>query len=171
MKITFGEIGRKTASYNVGERDWLPLDEVDVAEVQTAEISVHAKDDETVVLTGRLAACLNLECSRCNLPVEHCIDEEFTYLVTLREEDWGGQVEKECSDEECETLHLHEPVVDLGEILREQLLLAIPGKVVCDESCRGVCPRCGGLLSSNECSCPDVKPDSPFAVLQKLKKD
>lgn len=171
MQINFAEIDREKTCYEVEERGWLPLDEVDVSAVQAAEITVLAKDDDTVVLTGRLAACLNLECSRCNQPVEHCFDEEFNYLVTLREEDWEGHVEKECSDEECDTLHLQEPIVDVDGILREQMLLAVPGKVVCDESCRGVCPECGGLLNSNECSCSDVVPDSPFAILEKLKKD
>lgn len=171
MQIGFGEIGREKTCYSVEERSWLPHDEVDISTVQIAEVAVRAKNEDTVILTGRLAACVNLECSRCNQPVEHCFDEEFYYLVTLREEDCSGQVEKECSDEECDTLYLHEPVVDVDEILREQMLLAVPGKVVCDEACRGVCPGCGGLLSRGECSCSESLPDSPFAVLEKLKKD
>lgn len=43
---------------------------------------------------------------------------------------------------------------DLAEILRETLMLEVPLRHLCQESCKGLCPRCGQNLNREGCSCP-----------------
>jgi len=171
MKIAFGEIGRAKARHTIQDHSWLPQNEVEVVSPLVAEITLQAKDEESVALEGVLKGVVNLDCARCGEPVAYELDEEFLYLVTTREEEISELQEKECSDEECNTLYLREPVIDVAEILVEQFHLAIPAKVVCRADCRGLCPECGGSLNTGECSCEEPEPESPFAVLRKLKKD
>lgn len=171
MQVNFGEISTETSSYTLEEDSWLPVGGATVSRVRVARIAVRLKGENAAVLTGRLAVDLELECGRCGQSVAVGVDEEFHYLLTTEKEEFSGHPERECSDEECDTLYLTEPVIDIAEILREQLILALPGKVVCDEACLGICPECGGVVNLGECSCPEKVVDSPFAVLQKLKKD
>jgi uncharacterized protein len=77
----------------------------------------------------------------------------------------------ECSAEDCLTVQLQQPVIDLGEILREQVFLALPLKVLCDEGCRGLCPVCGAELQDDHCSCADKGRNRPFDVLKQLRKE
>lgn len=44
-------------------------------------------------------------------------------------------------------------VIDLTDSLREQVILAIPMKLVCDSECRGLCPECGSNLNHTDCQC------------------
>ncbi len=44
-------------------------------------------------------------------------------------------------------------VIDLTESLREQVILAIPMKLICDSECRGLCPECGSNLNQTDCQC------------------
>ncbi len=170
MKIPFGEIGREKTRYEIRDDSWFRLAEVvDAVSHANAEITVQRISEDRVAVNGRLVCTIDLVCDRCGDPVKYALDEDFFYLVTTREEDEPEQPEKECSKEESTTLYLNEPVIDVMEMLREQMVLAIPGKVLCDEMCRGVCPRCGGSLNRGECTCTEPLPDSPFAVLQKLK--
>lgn len=171
MKIAFGEIGREKSRYTIQESIWLPPGEVEVTSPISAGVTLQATDKETIYLEGTLSGVIRLDCARCGDPVSHGLDEEFNYLITLREEQASELQEQECSDEECDTLYLKEPIIDVSEILREQLYLAIPGKVVCSDNCRGLCPDCGGSLNRNECSCVESPTESPFAILKKLKKD
>lgn len=171
MKIAFREIGREKSRITIQENSWLPPKEVDATSPVQAEITLQLQGEDTVLLEGSLTGSVRLDCARCGDPVTYELDEKFFYLVTTREEEISSLHEKECSDEESDTLYLKEPVIDVAEILQEQLYLAIPGKVLCNDECRGLCPECGGSLNRGECSCSESLLDSPFAVLKKLKKD
>lgn len=62
--------------------------------------------------------------------------------------------------------------LDLAEMLREQVILALPTHPLCDERCRGLCPVCGQNLNLRSCGCEEQRPESPFAALkQKFEKD
>jgi len=41
----------------------------------------------------------------------------------------------------------------LEDVLREQVLLAVPLKAVCNDACKGLCPRCGKNLNVEACTC------------------
>ncbi len=44
--------------------------------------------------------------------------------------------------------------IDLRPAVREELLLAVPQwGVLCQEDCRGLCPRCGRDLNAGPCGC------------------
>ena len=43
--------------------------------------------------------------------------------------------------------------LDLGELMREQFVLALPMKPLCREACKGLCPQCGTNLNKATCDC------------------
>lgn len=47
----------------------------------------------------------------------------------------------------------HANDVDLSGDLRDLIILALPGKILCREDCRGLCPNCGADLNVQECTC------------------
>jgi len=57
--------------------------------------------------------------------------------------------------------------VDLDEIFTTVFLLDMESKIVCDESCAGLCISCGANLNDGPCACKrDVDPR--LAALQQL---
>lgn len=61
--------------------------------------------------------------------------------------------------------------LELGEMLREQVILAEPMQPLCREDCRGLCPVCGQNRNERECGCPEERPDSPFMILRRLQEN
>jgi uncharacterized protein len=61
--------------------------------------------------------------------------------------------------------------IDLSDEVRDEILLAIPLQVLCQESCRGLCPVCGGNRNKVPCQCEEEQRQaaSRFAALGKLK--
>ena len=57
----------------------------------------------------------------------------------------------------------------LEDILREQVLLALPMQKVCEESCKGICPFCGQNRNQKECHCHAETSDDRWAALKSLK--
>lgn len=44
-------------------------------------------------------------------------------------------------------------VINLGEDIRQELILNFSNVFLCDENCRGLCPHCGANLNKEECDC------------------
>lgn len=61
--------------------------------------------------------------------------------------------------------------VDLGELIRQLIILAIPMKTLCDEECKGICPICGQDLNEGDCNCEQETGDPRFSVLRNLVID
>ncbi len=124
-------------------------------------------DGEAVHVRGHLQAALGVDCSRClegfSFPVEQQLD--LFYLPRLpRQQEEEEDVELE--DRDLVVAYYGAGRIDLGEALREQLMLALPMKRLCREGCRGLCPVCGGNRNLLECGCAlPADSVSPFAKL------
>ena len=59
----------------------------------------------------------------------------------------------------------------LADVVKEQVLLALPLKVICQSDCRGLCPNCGANLNHEECRCETHATDPRLAPLARLKQD
>lgn len=58
--------------------------------------------------------------------------------------------------------------VDLGPVVREEMLLAIPISPICDPNCKGFCPVCGEKVSESNCNHEDEDIDPRLSVLKSL---
>ena len=63
--------------------------------------------------------------------------------------------------------------IDLVPLVEQALLLELPLVPLCDDDCRGLCPRCGANLNEGPCQCGDgpTGEDNPFAALKDFKFD
>jgi uncharacterized protein len=76
----------------------------------------------------------------------------------------------ELSKEDLEECYYSGDMIDLDEILREQIILALPMYPRCVEECRGLCPVCGVDLNKETCDCQRDEVDPRLAVLKTLTK-
>ncbi len=58
--------------------------------------------------------------------------------------------------------------IDLTEDVKENLLLAVPMKKLCKESCKGLCTNCGANLNKKKCSCKQEKIDPRWEKLSRI---
>lgn len=169
MKVAFGQISAGNTQYSIKDTGWFPVEELALRQFRHAEIDLLKKDNETVVLKGEILASVEFFCDRCGEPFDYTLAADFFYLFKTEQDTSLHLQDIECSEEDCTTVYLEEPVIDIGEVLREQVLLAVPERRICDEACRGLCPGCGVALAHEACRCSPGRSDSPFAVLKKLK--
>jgi len=57
----------------------------------------------------------------------------------------------------------------LEEAVREQVLLALPLKMICREDCKGLCPQCGQNLNEGPCSCTAPNHDLRWSALKEIR--
>ena len=58
--------------------------------------------------------------------------------------------------------------LDIDELVRADLFLELPNKVLCREDCKGLCGQCGKNLNFDSCECEKKPIDPRLAVLGKL---
>ncbi|HET9552051.1 MAG TPA: DUF177 domain-containing protein [Anaeromyxobacteraceae bacterium] len=139
------------------------------------------KVERRVLVKASASAELQAECGRCLTPVTADVPVEFelTLVPADEYEERDGAAEDTSHQpvagsfaaEEAEEETYQGKIVDLDPILREQVLLALPGYPVCREECKGLCSVCGANLNERECGCDRKVPDPRWAGLAKLKLD
>ncbi len=58
--------------------------------------------------------------------------------------------------------------LELADVIKEQILLALPVKRVCREDCKGICPVCGANRNEVACDCHEKPADDRWAALKNL---
>jgi uncharacterized protein len=125
----------------------------------------HGRD---VLVRGHFSGSLKLGCGRCLEPFTAPVAADFDLLLVPGPQAAGPE-EVELAAADLDRDFYTDEVVDLESILREQIILALPLKPLCAETCQGLCPRCGANRNQEACNCPPEKPASPLAELAKLK--
>jgi uncharacterized protein len=119
-------------------------------------------------LRGRLKTGLELQCARCLDSVSQEISREFELLYRPLGTD-AGRDELSVTDAEAEIGYYQGEGILLEDVLREQVLLALPLKVTCREDCKGLCPHCGKNLNLEQCSCVVPDEDPRWAALKEIR--
>ncbi len=138
------------------------------------------KLERRVRIEARIKAEVTAACGRCLTPVAVDVPVEFEVTLVPADEYADEGPQKEDGDhgavggsfapEEAEEDTYTGKVVDLDPIVREQILLALPGYPVCNEGCKGLCSVCGANLNERDCGCDRHVPDPRWAGLEKLRK-
>jgi uncharacterized protein len=99
--------------------------------------------DDTILAQAEAVANITLNCNRCL--------EEFGTDLQIK---FDREYELDRTREVEENLYVDKYFkIDLTEPIREEIILAIPMKSVCEEVCKGICPSCGKNLNKDNCDC------------------
>lgn len=127
-------------------------------------VELRAEGRSGVHARGRVSGDALLSCRRCLAEVGVAVEADLDAwyrdpaLVTPGED---GVWELAPGEDE----------IDLSEAIREELWLAMPEWVVCEEACAGLCPGCGVRLADEECRCPPPAPDPRWGALEALREE
>ena len=132
-------------------------------------MDVH-KDGEAYRVTGRVETRLQLECGRCLEAFEIPIDSPFELRYVPEIAATAEGEEREVTEDDLTTAFYKEDAIDLGELMHEQFVLALPMKPLCSEACKGLCVHCGTNLNKATCACAPEWTDPRLAALKHLVK-
>ncbi len=169
MIIKISELYGGEGHYLIKDDGWFPHEEMDLISPVHGAITVVRTSETEVVVTGKVSADVEVPCDRCGQSAQRGLSAEFAYDCIVGREDSHTQQEVECGEEDVYKLYLEEPIINAGALIREQILLAMPMRILCNHSCKGLCMHCGKDLNAGICSCSDNTLSSPFSGLQKIK--
>jgi len=123
---------------------------------------------DEIRLKGSFTVDFEIECDRCLEPYRFPIAAAFD-LVYQPVSTGALPEEAGLKDEETELAFYEGSGLELNDVLREQVLLAVPMQKACREDCEGLCPICGENWNLRDCECQPVDAVDRWAALRELK--
>lgn len=150
----------------------LELDGEQAALSRAARVEGRAsRRGEEIRVRGHVETGVRVGCDRCLAPVEMPLEVEFETAFIPQERAAGQADHVELLVEDMGLAAFEGDAVDLDELVREQILLALPNRQLCREDCRGLCPDCGADLNAGRCGCARDEADPRWAALADWKKE
>lgn len=140
-------------------------------------LEIHAtlyKSGRTVIVSGEIQAAPSQICGRCsvsffsplNIPFNEVFvpkpsvhpasraEERRARRASERNKKEPDDDEEGSNIDEQEEYYYEGNSLSLDEMIREQVLLAVPMRPLCSEDCKGLCAVCGADLNKGACGCP-----------------
>ena len=155
--ILRGEITHMDIAYEL-----TPEPVFDVTFPENAKVSGYLTDDAGYMRLYLTATLPYLgQCARCLAPVSGVFTLEFERTVAAE-----GTISEEQLEENIDSyVMIRDGKLDVDEPLREELLISFPMRLLCDEYCQGLCPKCGKPRKDGDCGCSEKEIDPRLAVL------
>ncbi|MDA2916259.1 DUF177 domain-containing protein [Nitrospinae bacterium AH_259_B05_G02_I21] len=123
----------------------------------------------TVAVRGTITTTVEVPCARCvesaaillSIPLE---------VVAVPTDEMPEDEDHELAGSELDLCYYTGEVLDLGTIVRDHLVSAIPFQPLCQPTCRGLCPSCGTNLNREACTCSTEEVDERLAVLKQWQE-
>ncbi len=131
-----------------------------------AELLPHTEGE--VRIQGKYTVQMGASCDRCLAAARFPIDASFDLFYRpmsfiARDE------EVEIDEGEAEIGFYEDGGMELADVIREQVFLALPMQRVCSEACKGICPTCGKNRNESACDCAVGGGDARWSALGALR--
>ena len=146
---------------------FISVEPLDIPNLTFAEPNINCvlsckPDNQGFNLKGNLSCNLLMHCDRCLTEFQNHQDILFK-LILIPQKELPSEKNEEIIffTEELEQ-------IDISSFIRETMQLSTPIKIICGESCMGLCSHCGVNLNIKSCNCKSRKKRLPFEKLDQL---
>lgn len=120
-----------------------------------------SKEEEKLHIKGETEIALMMPCDRCLEEVEIVFPIRIDYRWNPgRQSDGDGDVDEVTFMDGC--------ILDIDKLVSDEIVVALPTKVLCKEDCKGLCSVCGTNLNYDTCDCDRQVLDPRMAAIQDI---
>jgi len=142
-------------------------DRIRLTQPATVKGKVRLSGNE-VFVNGHIDTRAQVECDRCLQQIELPVSADFA-LEYITGSDYESSNLAELTEDAMAVSVFDGEAIDIDEIVKEQIVLAVPTRVLCREDCKGICPECGIDKNTGECQCVTDDIDPRWAALKNLR--
>ena len=164
MQICLSELFNRiddTRKYEIPvEFDSLKMlrDTYPITEKKPVDLTLTHLGGKKIRMNAEIQMTLEIPCARClepvSVPFEILVDTQFELPETPDQE-----------VEESEEPYIDGYQLDVDALVRNELFVHMPLRVLCKEDCRGICKRCGTNLNLGTCDCDATELDPRMAAI------
>ncbi len=110
------------------------------------------RTNRSVLVSGRLKTAVESTCSRCLEAFEYSLEFEIEEEYFPTSDILNGLAAPVSDDMEGFAIG-GDHILDLNEAVRQNILIGLPSKPLCQVECAGLCQKCGCNLNYGSCHC------------------
>lgn len=137
------------------------LDCYEIFKKEPFELTLNKISKNQIAVKGNSSITLIIPCDRCLEPVKTVIDFTIDKMFDLNHDD-------ETVEEQEEQDYIDGYNLDVDELVFAEVLMNIPGKTLCQEDCKGLCPVCGVNRNVKDCGCDSESLDPRMSVFKDI---
>ena len=122
----------------------------------------------TFAVSGKISGLIKSECCRCLATVEQLLEAPMRMLFQ-RKQASEEELEAVAEDEDMKICDPGTREIDLKDHICDAVVLELPLRIFCRDTCKGLCSQCGRDLNKGACSCREEAGDPRWADLKNLK--
>jgi uncharacterized protein len=131
------------------------------------DLEIQKRPDH-IHVQGTLRGTLQVACHRCLKSFPWSLEEQIQVFL-VEEDKLEPSEEIELEARELDYEFFDGVIIEIDQLVVEQIFLTLPVKILCSESCRGLCPRCGENLNEELCRCEKDSGYTPFSALKAIR--
>ena len=137
------------------------LGEFPILKKAPVELHIANRENKQLRVSGRVDIEVAIPCGRCleEVPTQICFDIDKELSIND-----GAIVDEEME----ETDYLIGFELDVDKLVYAEILVNWPMKVLCKETCEGICKVCGTNLNKGACDCQRTELDPRMAAIQDI---
>ncbi len=121
------------------------------------EIDAHLdKTSRQLFLRTSIHTVAMFQCDRCLIEFNKPLTAEYSMVYVYHDDEIGQYDPEEVSVITPDTVSL-----ELADDVRQMVVLSVPLKLLCNDTCKGLCPGCGCDLNNRSCSCTQEQVTDP----------
>jgi uncharacterized protein len=159
LRVKLDEI--KESGYHLScsrSKNWVSeifkdLADSDFTFIDDIEIQVEIfKFEKDISVSGLIRTAIKMSCIRCLGDFEFPLEADFHYnLFPAEERELSPEIE--VSKQDLDEIYYQGDSIEIPPLIREQVLLNVPSRPLCQELCKGICSKCGSNLNQAPCQC------------------
>ena len=124
-------------------------------------LTIANQENKALLISGSVDIEVSIPCGRCleEVPTQICFDIDKKLTITD-----GALVDEEME----ETDYLIGLELDVEKLFYAEILVNGPMRVLCNETCEGICKVCGMNLNKGSCDCQRTELDPRMAAIQDI---
>ena len=123
-----------------------------------------------VDVEGNIKTKAETNCGRCLKLLETDLDISFKSSFVPAEFE-TSEKEVEVGGDDLDIEYYTGDEIDLAGLVREEIILNLPRKVLCKADCLGLCAKCGINKNEKSCDCSEREIDPRLKVLENLGRE
>lgn len=131
-----------------------------IKEKTPVKLKISNIGQSKALVEGQISLTMAMNCARCLKDVDYTFDLELSEEVV--------SPDNANSQEDDDMNFMDGYHLDVEVLVDNEILLNWPMKILCKESCKGICKMCGKNLNDGDCGCDDFVPDPRMAAIKDI---
>lgn len=118
--------------------------------------------DRKIFMEAKTKLSLSIPCGRCLSEVE------YPFAIKVEKELNLNESEEQRIEELDELAYIHGHTLDVEQLIHNEIVILFPIQVLCRESCKGICSKCGKNLNIETCECDRLVEDPRMSAIRDI---